>query len=352
MGTSDDTSARAQHRCRHAEHDETTGSEYHKAGHASSHSGDGAGDTAARPATPSDYRIGTEDVLGILFWREMEMSGDVTVRPDGMITLPLLGDVRAVGLSTDQLRDILQKNAAKILTDANVTVVVRQINSRKVYVTGQVGMSGAYPLIGPRTVLQAIAMAGGLTEYAKGEEILIVRGSMTFKFNYKEVLHGRKLEQNIQLQPGDQVLGPETTVTSFLRLLLVVFVLLAATAAVSEAQILDRPSRPFRGVFGGAEVPNPNRTRSELTFFADLLGGYDSNLAPEGSVPAQTNTIPASGFTGLADLVLRYWHGQAARTSKSRGEGTSRPTSCPALNHWSDRTSAFEARRGSTGRPG
>ena len=69
-------------------------------------------------------------------------------------------------------------------------------------------MSGVYPLIGPRTVLQAIAMAGGLSEYAKGEEILIVRGSMTFKFNYKEVLHGRKLEQNIQLQPGDQVLVP------------------------------------------------------------------------------------------------------------------------------------------------
>lgn len=109
--------------------------------------------------------------------------------------------------------------------------------------------------------------------------------------------------------------------TSFLRLLLVVFVLLAATAAVSEAQILDRPSRPFRGVFGGAEVPNPNRTRSELTFFADLLGGYDSNLAPEGSVPAQTNTIPASGFTGLADLVLRYWHGQAARHIEVEGRG-------------------------------
>ena len=160
------------------------------------------------PATPADYRIGTEDVLGILFWREMEMSGDVTVRPDGMITLPLLGDVRAVGLTTDQLRDILQKSASKILTDANVTVVVRQINSRKVYVTGQVGMSGAYPLIGSRTVVQALAMAGGLSEYAKGDKILIVRGSMTFKFNYKEVLDGKNLAQNIQLQPGDQVLVP------------------------------------------------------------------------------------------------------------------------------------------------
>ncbi len=147
-------------------------------------------------------------MLGILFWREMEMSGDVTVRPDGMITLPLLGDVRAVGLTTDQLKDVLQKSAARILPDANVTVVVRQLNSRKVYVTGQVGMSGAYPLVGPRTVVQAIAMAGGLTEYAKGEEILIVRGSTTFRFNYKEVQRGRKLEQNIQLQPGDQIMVP------------------------------------------------------------------------------------------------------------------------------------------------
>ena len=159
-------------------------------------------------AVPTDYRIGTEDVLGILFWREMEMSGDVTVRPDGIITLPLLGDVRAVGLTTDQLKDVLQKNASKILTDANVTVVVRQINSRKVYVTGQVGMSGAYPLIGPRNVVQAIAMAGGLSEYAKGDKILIIRGSQTFKFNYKEVIEGRKLEQNILLQPGDQIVVP------------------------------------------------------------------------------------------------------------------------------------------------
>ena len=108
---------------------------------------------------------------------------------------------------------------------------------------------------------------------------------------------------------------------SFLRVSPVVFVLLAATATVSDAQILDRPSRPFRGVFGGAEVPNPTRTRDELTFFADVLGGYDSNLAPEGSVPVQQNIIPASGFTGLADLVLRYWHGQAARHLEVEGRG-------------------------------
>ena len=97
------------------------------------------------------------------------------------------------------------------------------------------------------------------------------------------------------------------------RILLTVLVLLAVTATVSEAQILDRPSRPFRGVFGGAEVPNPNRTRNELTLFADVLGGYDSNLAPEGSSPVQRATVPASGYTGLGDLVLRYWRGKAAR---------------------------------------
>jgi len=105
------------------------------------------------------------------------------------------------------------------------------------------------------------------------------------------------------------------------RVALVVFVLLAPTAAVSEAQILDRPSRPFHGVFGGAEVPNPNRTRQELTLFADILGGYDSNLAPESVNPFLRSTIPTSGYTGLGDLVVRYWRGRAARYVEVEGRG-------------------------------
>lgn len=109
--------------------------------------------------------------------------------------------------------------------------------------------------------------------------------------------------------------------TRTFRVLLAVFALTVLTAAVSEAQILDRPSRPFRGVFGGAEVPNPNQTRSELTLFTDLLGGYDSNLAPEGSSPAQRSVVPANGLTGLADVVLRYWHGKAARHIEVEGRG-------------------------------
>lgn len=168
--------------------------------------------STAAAAVPADYVIGPEDVLGVLFWREQEMSGDVAVRPDGMITLPLVGDIQAAGLRPEALRDTIQAAAGKYLTDPNVTVVVRQLNSRKVFITGQVATPGAHPLTGPRTVMQLIALAGGLTEYADGEHITIMReeGGKTrsFKFNYKDVAKGKKLEQNIQLKPGDTVVVP------------------------------------------------------------------------------------------------------------------------------------------------
>lgn len=161
---------------------------------------------------PTDYVIGAEDILGVLFWREPDMNGDVTVRPDGMITLPLLGDVRAVGLKPEVLKAELQKASAKYLEDANVTVVVRQINSRKVFITGEVRTPGAYALTGPRTVLQLIALAGGLNEYAKGDQIRIMRTegttTRTLRFNYKDVIRGKRAEQNVQLQPGDTVVVP------------------------------------------------------------------------------------------------------------------------------------------------
>ena len=162
----------------------------------------------AAVAVAPDFVVGPEDVLGILFWREMDMSGDVTVRPDGRITLPLLGDLQAEGLRPDVLRDEIQKAATKYLTDPNVTVVVRTINSRKVFITGEVMMPGPFLLTGPRTVMQLISLAGGLAEYAKSEDIQILRGTKAFKFNYKDVAKGKKLEQNILLQPGDTVVVP------------------------------------------------------------------------------------------------------------------------------------------------
>jgi polysaccharide export outer membrane protein len=160
-------------------------------------------------AISPDFVVGAEDVLGILFWREAEMSGDVTVRPDGRITLPLLGDIHAEGMKPDALRDEIQKAAAKYLTEPNVTVVVRTINSRKVFITGAVPTPGSFPLTGPRTVMQMLSMAGGLTEFADSENIQILRGSKAFKFNYKDVSKGKKLEQNILLLPGDTIVVPE-----------------------------------------------------------------------------------------------------------------------------------------------
>jgi polysaccharide export outer membrane protein len=162
----------------------------------------------AAVAVAADFVIGPEDVLGILFWREADLSGDVAVRPDGRITLPLLGDLQAAGLSPDALRDQILKAATKYLTDANVTVVMRQINSRKVFITGEVAMPGTFQLTGPRTVMQLIALAGGLTEFAKSDEISVIRGPKAFKFNYKDVSKGKKLEQNILLQPNDTVVVP------------------------------------------------------------------------------------------------------------------------------------------------
>lgn len=163
-------------------------------------------------ALPAEYVIGPEDVLGIVFWREPEISGDVTVRPDGRITIPVIGDMQAAGLRPDALKESILAAAAKYITDPNVAVVVRTINSRKIFVTGRVTTPGGRDLRGPLTVLQAIAMAGGLTEYADAKNITILRvrdgKTQTFKFNYKDVSRGKNVEQNIALMPGDTVVVP------------------------------------------------------------------------------------------------------------------------------------------------
>jgi polysaccharide biosynthesis/export protein len=169
---------------------------------------------ASPPAVepPEGYVIGPDDVLGVLFWRDTEMTGDVTVRPDGKVTLPLLGDIQAAGLSPEALTKVIQEAASKFQQDPSVTIVVRQINSRKVFITGQVTNPGAFPLTGPRTVMQLIAVAGGLTEYADKKNITIVRfvngQQQVFKFNYNDVARGKALAQNIVLQPGDTVVVP------------------------------------------------------------------------------------------------------------------------------------------------
>jgi polysaccharide export outer membrane protein len=167
---------------------------------------------SAQRDVPSDYSIGPEDVLGINFWKDAEMTGDVTVRPDGRITLPLLGDIQAAGATPTELAGRIMQEAKKLIADPTVTVIVRTINSRKVYITGQVTNPGAYPLTGPRTVMQLIALAGGLTEYADKKNITITRTEqgkpVALKLNYNDVARGKNLSQNIVLKPGDTVVVP------------------------------------------------------------------------------------------------------------------------------------------------
>jgi len=164
-------------------------------------------------ATEPGFTIGPEDVLGIFVWREAEVSGDVAVRPDGMITLPLVRDVKAAGLAPNELADRIQEALREFITDPSVTVVVRQINSRKVFITGEVAKPGAYPLASSMTVMQLIAIAGGINEFAEANGISVMRveagKTRTFKFEYKDVAKGKKPEQNIVLKPGDTVVVPE-----------------------------------------------------------------------------------------------------------------------------------------------
>jgi polysaccharide biosynthesis/export protein len=167
---------------------------------------------AAGTPVPDDYVIGPEDVLSIVYWRDKDMTTDVAVRPDGKISLPLLNDVQAAGLTPVQLRDNLTEVSKKYFEDPNVSIVVKQMNSRKVFITGQVNKPGPYPLVAPTTVLQLISMAGGLQEYADSKKIIIVRNEngrpVSFPFNYKDVASRKNLGQNILLKPGDTVIVP------------------------------------------------------------------------------------------------------------------------------------------------
>ena len=169
-----------------------------------------------RPAVdvPAEYVIGSQDVLGINFWRDADMTGDVTVRPDGRITLPLLGEIQAAGKTPEELKVMIAAAASKLFKEEpTVAVVVRQINSRKVFITGQVTTPGAHVLTGPLTVMQLISLAGGVTEFAKKKDITVIRTDASGKqtvmpFNYSDVSKGKNVAQNIVLKPGDTVVVP------------------------------------------------------------------------------------------------------------------------------------------------
>lgn len=162
---------------------------------------------APAPVDPKTYRIGVEDVLNIRVWREAELSGNVVVRPDGRITLPLAGEVEAVGLTPEALGVRIAEALSKFLTKPEVIVSVANVRSKRYYISGNVLRSGPVPLVTPTTVLQALSSAG-LGQWAKRNKIIIMRGAERIKFNYNEVMKGKRLEQNIFLQDGDHIFVP------------------------------------------------------------------------------------------------------------------------------------------------
>ncbi len=162
--------------------------------------------------TDPAYVIGADDVLDISAWKEPEITRTIPVRPDGKISLPLINDIQAAGLTPTQLAMIITEKLKKYLTDPQVTVIVRAINSRRIYIMGEVGRPGAFPLLPDMTILQALSGAGGFTQFANLKGIYLLRNEngkqLKYPFNYKEVVKGQRPEQNIVLKPGDTIIVP------------------------------------------------------------------------------------------------------------------------------------------------
>jgi polysaccharide export outer membrane protein len=177
---------------------------------------DGSNAAKAPPAgvryDPLSYHIGIADELAISVWREQELSLDVTVRPDGMITLPLLDDLKVTGMTTKELQSALTEKLKEFVKEPQVTIIVRQIHSRKIFLVGQVAKPGMYPLNDSRTVLELLAEAGGPGPYAKLGSIYVIRhqesGPIRLPFNYKKAILGKNLSDDIVLLPGDMVVVP------------------------------------------------------------------------------------------------------------------------------------------------
>jgi polysaccharide export outer membrane protein len=175
-----------------------------------------APDTLPKAATgvrPDSYIIGAEDVLTVFVWKEPDMTKTVPVRPDGMISLPLVGEIKATGYTPVQLQDVLAEAMKKLISDPQVTVVVEKIGSLNFNIVGEVARPGYFPLTRRMTVLDAIAMAGGFKDFAKSKKVYVLRTSANgtqerLPFNYKDVIKGKNQQQNIELQPRDTIVVP------------------------------------------------------------------------------------------------------------------------------------------------
>lgn len=167
--------------------------------------------TAAEKDLP-DYQIGPDDVLNIFVWKEAELTRDVTVMADGRISFPLIGEIMAQGKTVGELKEIITTKLKNYIDAPEVTIIVNESRSRRIYTMGNVTNPGPYSLAPNMTVLQAISAAGGFAEWADPKNILIIRREgdkeVQLEFNYKEVIAGKKIEQNITLKPNDTIVVP------------------------------------------------------------------------------------------------------------------------------------------------
>jgi polysaccharide export outer membrane protein len=162
----------------------------------------------AAAVDPKAYIIGPEDLISIRVWREPENSGQFVVRPDGKISVPLVGEIQAAGMTPEKLSLNIAESLQKVMVHPEVTVGVEKVNSKKYYIQGEVNRPGSYPLVIDTTILEALVNAGGFRDFANTKKIVILRGSERIKFNYNQVTKGKKMDQNILLKPGDQIIVP------------------------------------------------------------------------------------------------------------------------------------------------
>jgi polysaccharide export outer membrane protein len=165
-----------------------------------------AAETVGAPVDPKTYKLGAEDIIYIRVWREPELSGAAIVRPDGQITMPLIGEIQATGLTPLELGARVTEKLSQFVNRPEVIVSVQSVRSKRYYVTGEVLRSGAFPLVVPTTVLEALTLAGGFREFANTKNITVLRGGKKFRFNYKDVIKGKNMSQNILLENGDYII--------------------------------------------------------------------------------------------------------------------------------------------------
>ena len=164
----------------------------------------------AAPVDPKSFKIGPEDILLVRVWREPELSSAVEVRPDGKITLPLIGELQAAGETADTLRNKVVEALSEYINKPEVMVSIQAVRSRRYHITGEVNRPGAYPLVVPINVLEALTNAGGFREFANTKKITILRKGVEkpLKFNYNDVIRGKNMEQNIPVENGDFIHVP------------------------------------------------------------------------------------------------------------------------------------------------